>query len=134
VIGIDTNIILRLIVADEPRQALAARNFILEHCSADDPGYVSHIVLVELAWTLARVYGFTRDHIADAIDQILETVQLDVEASNDVAAAAKDYRKGPVGFADCLLARSNLTAECSHTVTFDRKAARLAGFKLLTAG
>ena len=131
-IGIDTNILLRLIVADEPKQAVAVRNFIREHCSAEEPGFVSQVVLVELAWTLARVYGFTRDRIADAIDQILETAQLDVESSSDVAAAVNDYRAGPANFADCLLGRLNLTAGCSHTITFDRKAAKLAGFKLLT--
>jgi predicted nucleic-acid-binding protein len=133
-IGIDTKILLRLIVADEPRQAVAARNFIIENCDADEPGFVSNVVLAELAWTLAKVYEFRRDQIADAIAQILETVQLDVEASSDVAAAVKDYRKGPADFADCLLGRANVAAGCTHTVTFDRKAAKLPGFKLLAGG
>ena len=133
-IGIDTNILLRLIVADEPRQAVAARNFIARNCTSDEPGFVCHVVLVELAWTLAKAYGFHRDQIADAIAQILETVQLDVEASSDVAAAVKNYRKGPAEFADCLLERANLAAGCTHTITFDRKAAKLPGFKLLAGG
>ena len=47
-IGIDTNLLLRLIVGDEPKQAVTARAFLREHCSADEPGYVCHIVLVEL--------------------------------------------------------------------------------------
>jgi len=130
-IGIDTNILVRLIVADDPKQAVAARNFILEHCSSEEPGLVRHVVLVELAWTLARVYGLRRARIADAMDQILETTQLDVESSSDVVAAVKDYRTGPADFADCLVARANLSAGCAHTITFDRKAAKLPGFKLL---
>jgi predicted nucleic-acid-binding protein len=130
-IGIDTNILVRLIVADDPKQAVAARNFILEHCSSEEPALVRHVVLVELAWTLARVYGLRRARIADAMDQILETTQLDVESSSDVVAAVKDYRAGTADFADCLIARTNLSAGCAHTVTFDRKAAKLPGFKLL---
>lgn len=132
-IGIDTNLLLRMILADDPQQAGLARDFILENCSPKDPGFVSNIVLVELAWALARPCGLPRAQIADAIEQILETAQLQVESSTDVAAAVKDYRGGSADFADCLLGRSNLTAECSHTITFDRKAAKLAGFTLLKA-
>lgn len=130
-IGIDTNLLLRLIVADEPKQAIAVRNFLLGHCSAEEPGYVSHVVLVELAWTLSRAYGFPRERIADALEQILETAHLDVESATDVTDALRDYRAGRADFADCLLGRSNVRAGCSHTVTFDRKAAKLSGFKLL---
>jgi predicted nucleic-acid-binding protein len=133
-IGIDTNLLLRLIAGDEPGQAVAAREFLREHCTAEEPGYVCHIVLVELVWTLARAYGYPRERIADAIGQILETAQLDVESSNDVAAALKDYRSGTADFADCLLVRVNAASGCTHTVTFDRKAAKLQGFKLLTVG
>ena len=130
-IGIDTNLLLRLIVGDEPKQAVTAREYLRGGCSADDPGYVCHIVLVELVWTLASAYGYPREKIAAAIEQILETAQLDVESSNDVAAAVKDYRSGTADFADCLLVRVNSAAGCSHTVTFDRKAAKLKGFELL---
>jgi predicted nucleic-acid-binding protein len=130
-IGIDTNLLLRLIVGDEPKQAVAAREHLRDRCSADEPGYVCHIVLVELVWTLARAYGYPRERIAAAIEQILETAQLDVESSNDVAAAVKDYRRGVADFADCLLVRVNAAAGCTHTVTFDRKAAKLPGFELL---
>jgi len=130
-IGIDTNLLLRLIVGDDPKQAVTARDFLRDNCTADEPGYVCHIVLVELVWTLAKAYGFTRDTIAAAIEQVLETAQLDVESSNDVAAAVRDFRSGTADFADCLLVRVNSAAGCSHTVTFDRKAAKLQGFELL---
>ena len=130
-IGIDTNVLLRVIVADEPKQAEAARKFIQDNCSPDDPGYVSYITLVELVWTLATAYQLSREDISRALEQILETAQLDVESSNDVALALRDYRRGPADFADCLLARINAAAGCEHTVTFDRKASKLPGFKLL---
>lgn len=133
-IGIDTNLLLRLIVGDEPRQVVIAREYLRDHCNTDEPGYVCHIVLVELVWTLARAYGYSRERIAAAIEQILETAQLDVESSNDVAAAVKDYRRGTADFADCLLVRVNAASGCTHTVTFDRKAAKLAGFELLKVG
>lgn len=130
-IGIDTNILVRLIVADEPRQTAAARDFIHDRCTPDDPGYISNVVLAEVAWILARGYGYSRNDIADAIERMMEIAQLQVESSTDVAAALVDYRQGPAGFTDCLIGHLNRTAECTHTITFDHKAAKLPGFKLL---
>jgi predicted nucleic-acid-binding protein len=132
-IGIDTNVLVRVVVADDPKQAAVARDFIRDRCTPDDPGFVSNIVLAELAWILAQSYGYSRIEIADAIERIMETTQLQVESPTDVASALADYRAGPAGFSDCLIGHINETAECSHTVTFDRKAARLPGFKLLTS-
>jgi predicted nucleic-acid-binding protein len=131
-IGIDTNVLVRVIVADDPKQVALARDFIRDRCTPDDPGFVSNVVLAELAWILARGYGYSRTEIAGAIERIMETVQLQVESPTDVASALVDFRAGPADFADCLIGHINHTAECSHTVTFDRKAAKLPGFKLLT--
>ena len=130
-IGIDANVVVRLIVVDDPKQAAAARDYIRDRCTPDDPGYISNIVLAEVAWILTRGYGYSRNDIADAIERVMETAQLQVESSTDVAAALADYRRGPAGFTDCLIGHLNRTADCTHTVTFDRKAAKLAGFELL---
>jgi predicted nucleic-acid-binding protein len=132
-IGIDSNILVRLIVADEPKQVAIARDFIRDHCTPDDPGYISIVVLAEVVWILGRGYQYSRVEIADTIERVMETAQLQVESSTDVALALADYRRGPAGFTDCLIGYVNRTAECTHTVTFDRKAAKLSGFKLLTA-
>ncbi len=65
-----------------------------------------------MVWTLAaKAYGF-RERIAAAIEQILETAQLDIESSNDVAAAVREYRSESADFADCLLVRVNAAAGC----------------------
>lgn len=131
-IGIDTNVLVRLFVADDPRQTSIALEFIRGRCTAEAPGFVSNVVLAEVAWILASGYGYSRVQIADAIERILETVQLQVESSTDLAAALEEFRVGSADFSDCLLGQANLTSGCTHTVTFDRKAAKLAGFKLLS--
>jgi predicted nucleic-acid-binding protein len=59
--------------------------------------------------------------------------ELELESAEDVHAALKDYETSAAGFADCLLARTNASTGCEYTVTFDRKAAKLAGFELLKA-
>ena len=130
-IGLDANVLLRLILSDDVRQTAAARAFVETHCSTRRPGLVSNIVLAEIAWTLARGYRCTRKQIADAIEQLLETAQLQVESSTDVTAALQAFRNSSADFSDCLIAQVNRSAGCDFTITFDRKAAKLAGFKAL---
>ena len=133
-IGIDTNVIVRLIVNDDERQSRAAERFIREHGGSGTPCYVSDVALIETVWVLQTVYGYDRSMVADALAGILEAEQLQFDSPIDVAAAVEDFRHGRAEFADCLIGRINLLAGCSHTVTFGRKAAKLAGFKLLTGG
>lgn len=130
-IGIDTNVIVRLIVNDDERQSRAAERFIREHGGSGTPCYVSDVTLIETVSVLEALYGYDRGMVAEALTGILEAEQLEFDSPVDVAAAVEDFRHGRSEFADCLTGRINLRAGCSHTVTFDRKAARLAGFKLL---
>lgn len=133
-IGIDTNVIVRLIVGDDERQARAAERYLQEHASPDSPCYVSNIALIETVWVLETAYGYGRTQVADALVMILEVDRFEFDSPVDVAEAVRDFRKGRAEFVDCLIGRMNLFAGCSHTVTFDRKAAKLTGFKLLTGG
>ena len=130
-IGIDTNLLVRLVVNDGERQSLAVERFIQEHSSSEDPCYISNIVLIEMVWVLESAYGFDRNSVADVLDRLLEVEQFDFDSPDEVAAAVDDFRYRGVEFADCLLGRTNIFAGCEHTITFDRKAAKLPGFKLL---
>lgn len=130
-IGIDTNVLLRLLVRDHEAQLRAAERFVALHCSADNPGYISQIALIEAAWSLKGFYGYDRAQIAAAMRGLLNVSELEVESAEDVHAALKDYESSGAGFADCLMARLNVASGCERTVTFDRKAAKLPGFELL---
>jgi len=130
-IGIDTNLLVRLIVNEDEQQSLAVERFIQEHSSSEDPCYISNIVLIETVWVLETVYGFDRTSVADTLDRLLEVEQFDFDSPEDVAAAVDDFRHRGVEFADSLLGRMNLFAGCEQTITFDRNAAKLPGFKLL---
>ena len=132
-IGIDTNVILRLIVNDDERQSRAAERFIQENASAESPCYVSNMALIETVWVLESVYGYDREGVADALTMFLDVEQLEFDSAADVSAAIEDYRRERADFEDCMIGRMNLFAGCEYTGTFDRKAARLTGFKLVPA-
>lgn len=132
-IGLDTNILVRFLMQDDPEQGAAAAALMTTLTEAE-PGFVCREVLVELVWVLERAYGLGRADIARTIDSLLEAQELEIEASDRVAIAADRYRRGGAGFADQMVALAGLGANCRATMTFDRKAAALPGMELVGNG
>jgi predicted nucleic-acid-binding protein len=128
VIGLDTNVLLRLLVRDDPTQFDAATRFVREAVAKGEVLYVNRIVLSELVWALSRAYRRSREEIATAIEQILMTAEFEVEGSALAWSALHDYRRGTADFTDCLVGIVNREAGCSDTRTFDRRAAGLDTF------
>jgi predicted nucleic-acid-binding protein len=128
--GIDTNVLVRYLVQDEPGQGRKATAFITKKCSADAPGLINRIVLCEVVWVLERAYQYPRNRVAGALDKILRTSQFKIEDHQEVWAALREYQTGG-DFADALIAAINRRLGCEYTVTFDRRAGRSSGFSLL---
>lgn len=117
--GIDTNVLLSWLF-DEQSSVL----------SGGSVYRINSIVAAELVWVLDRSFRWTRGDIADVISRLLETSEITFADPNVVAAALNDYRDGAADFADYLLARENLAADCETTLTLDRKAAKHPLFAL----
>jgi len=130
VIALDTNVIVRFLVQDDAEQARLASG-IFEGLTESDQGFVSREVLVELVWVLERAYAYSRGEIAMAIDGLLSSTEILIEAADDVGPAIERYRNDGVGFADLMIAAAARRAGAADLVTFDRKAARLPGVRLL---
>lgn len=129
-IGLDTNILVRFLIADDVRQADSAKALLQERCTVEDPGFVNLIVLCELVWTLDRTYGLDQSDIVTAIGSILASRNLRVESHEHVASALRRFAKG-TDFPDLIIAEVNRAQGCDATATFDRRAARLDGFVLV---
>ncbi|PIP44135.1 MAG: hypothetical protein COX17_03195, partial [Deltaproteobacteria bacterium CG23_combo_of_CG06-09_8_20_14_all_60_8] len=78
-IGIDTNVLVRYIAQDDPRQSRAAVEFIEQNCSRDTPGFINHIVLCELVWVLKRCYKVNQAEALKVLEQIMRTAQLQIQ-------------------------------------------------------
>ena len=63
--AVDTNVVVRLVVRDDPEQVRAAEQF------TSSGAWVSHLVLAEAAWVLDAVYERSAGQIATAIDMLL---------------------------------------------------------------
>ena len=130
--GLDTNVLVRYIVQDDPRQSRLAEEFIERSCDETTPGFISQIVLCELVWVLRRSYGYSKEIISQVLRQILSTKELRVEQSSCVWRAVKAFESGGADFSDYLLGAFHQQEGCRFTVTFDEKAARSDLFSLLT--
>ena len=127
-IAIDSSVLVRYLVQDdEDQSALATRLF--EHELTDaDPGLVTVTALLETSWVLRRRYGQDWEAIYEIIARLIAAPNLVVEHADGVALAIEMRTR----FADALIHLVGKQLGAGHTVTFDRKFARMEGVVLLS--
>ncbi|HEY0836594.1 MAG TPA: type II toxin-antitoxin system VapC family toxin [Azospirillum sp.] len=131
-IGLDTNTLLRLVIEDDADQAAQVRAAVHRAAASGLRCWVNRIALVEFVWVLESVFRKSRQDICGYLVRVLNNEALAVEDEDAARSALHAYEGGPIDFSDALIAVTNRTHGCSTTLTFDRKAARLADFQLLT--
>ena len=125
--AVDTNVLVRLATRDDKAQVAAAEKFIGERGA-----WVSHLVLVELAWVLESLYELERSQIATAVEMLLDQEHLVLQDADVVAAALKRYRAGTGSdFADCMILEVARSTGNLPLATFDRKLAKAEGAQRL---
>jgi len=130
-IGLDTNIVIRYLVQDDPKQASVATRLIEKTLSAEVPGFLSHIVLCELAWVLEDCYSQSRTQIAAILQALFTTRQILVQEAELAWKALRALQHRGIDFSDALIGLAGMSAGCKYTVTFDKEAAKLDGFEML---
>ena len=129
--GIDTNVLVRHLVADEPRQADRVQRWLAECRSAGESVYISAVVLCEAVWVLRSIYGKPQAEILQVLEQLLEADVFQVEEPEAVERAIELSRRGKADFTDHLIGQLHRTRGCRATVTFDRALRTAADFRLL---
>lgn len=127
-LGIDTNVLVRLLVADDAGQARRARSLVEHEVARGEPVLVSLPVIVETEWVLRSRYGFDKQATLGMLVNLLKARELAFEDEPALEEAIHRWRTAAVGFADCLIAAHNRRLGCSATATFDAAAMRLPGF------
>lgn len=131
-IGLDTNVLLRYLVQDDPAQSLRATEIIERRLTDRDPGFVSLVSILEIVWVLGTLYKRSRLEIADHVEMSLAADTLEVQNEQEVYQAVVALRNGTGTFEDALIGAIGAWRGCSTTLTFDQNAAkRLNGFQLI---
>ncbi len=129
-IGLDTNVVLRYLVQDDPVQSPRATEIITRRLSEHEPGFVSLVTILEVVWVLKSLYKRSRQEIANDVEMILAADTLEVQNEQQIYHAVVALRNGAGAFEDALIGALGIW-RCSVTLTFDEKAAqRLHGFAL----
>ena len=124
--AIDTNVLVRLVTRDDPRQVAAAEAFIA------NGAWISHIVLAEAVWVLTAVYELDASAIATTFEMLLNHTSFVLEEPEVVSSALQHFRRRrALGFSDCLLLEIARKAGHLPLGTFDRGLGRLPGAEAL---
>jgi len=125
-IAVDTNILVRAILGDDPKQSPLARKTIE---NARDI-MVPITVLIELAWVLKSA-GWSRNQIYQGLCTLALQPTIHLDRSAEALAALDDYKAGPADFADYLALHLARALGARKLRTFDRKLAKAPGAERL---
>ncbi|MFZ1098217.1 MAG: type II toxin-antitoxin system VapC family toxin [Steroidobacteraceae bacterium] len=124
--AVDTNVVVRLLVRDDAKQARAAEEF------TANGAWVSHLVLAETVWVLDARYERSAEQIAIAVEMLLNHKNLTLQDADVVLCALEQFRKRPkVGFSDCLVLEIARKAAHLPLGTFDLDLLRFDGTQRL---
>ena len=104
-VGLDTNVLVHYIAQDDPRQSAQA-TALIESLSAERPGFISAVVLVESLWVMEDVYAASRERLAEIVEGLLQTEMLVVETAEQAWRALAGFRKGKADFSDHFISRA----------------------------
>lgn len=127
-IGLDTNVLLRYLLADDEAQTPRAVGFIGNAAERGEKMFLSHVVLCEVAWVMKAGCSLPKDDIALVLTNLLRTAQFAIEDPDLASRALRRYEQGGADFADYLIAERAAEAGCDGVATFDGRLLKEAGF------
>lgn len=122
-LGVDTNVLVRFLAEDDDIQSPQAARLLTD--PANQPVFVSTLVLSECYTVLTRVKKFPAAKVVAAFRMMISSDQFTIERPDLIAAAIDDAERVGCGLADAVIARQNALAGCRSTATFDIRAQRL---------
>lgn len=124
--AIDTNVLVRLLIRDDARQAAAGEEFVR------GGAWVSTLALAESIWVLTSIYALDHARIATTVEMLLAHERIALENREAVTAALGLFRTRPaLGFTDCLMVEGARRAGHLPLGTFDRVLAKADGAEKL---
>ena len=129
--GIDTNILIRFLIADDESQAEKVYKIFKKAESEKDELFVPLLVILELIWVLESVYEISRDEILNAINDLMLMPILNFEQQSILRKFTHAAQGNKHDLSDLLIAHSAISQGCETVITFDKKASKSDLFELV---
>jgi len=130
--AVDTNVLVRLLVADDKAQLREVLKLLADVKRAGASLFVSITVVLELEWVLRSRYDFGKDEIVSTYIALLEREEIEFQHEAAIEFAIYHSRQSKSDFADCLHLSLAELADHLPLYTFDRRAKRLPGTRSLS--
>lgn len=130
--ALDTNVLVRLIVQDDPTQVASAKRLLTKCIRENETLFIPITVSLELEWVLRSSFGFGKPQVIQALSLILTAVELSFESESSLETALLNYEQGTADYSDYLHLALAEKVNAQPLWTFDKAASKATGAKLLT--
>ena len=130
-IGLDTNVVLRLLLNDDPAQRLRAAKAVEQARGLAVRVSITLAVVLEMEWVLRSLAKMTKPQVLSVFDLLLESYDIEIDNEKVLEQALHIYANAACDFAECLFLAQYQRMGCQTMLTFDAKAARMAGVQLV---
>ena len=130
--ALDTNVLVRLIVQDDPTQVASAKRLLTKCIRENEKLFIPITVSLELEWVLRSSFGFGKPQVIQALSLILTAVELSFESESSLETALLNYEQGTADYSDYLHLALAEKVNAQPLWTFDKAASKATGAKLLT--
>jgi predicted nucleic-acid-binding protein len=122
--ALDTNILVRLLVGDDPQQLRRALELLQSAEARESAFLVPNLVVLELIWVLERRLRFSRAEILMALTEMKASNVLAFESPEMIEFLCVAGRNARMDLSDLTIGLGARAAGCDTTLTFDRQAAK----------
>jgi len=129
--ALDTNVLIRFLVADDEKQARIVRNLFKQAETNQQALFVPLLVTLEMVWVLESVYNIPRHSILDTFQKLLLMPVLSFDGQVALQNAIQSAKNGSEDLSDLLIAHTAVQSGCSSVLTFDKQASDFKFFQLL---
>ena len=131
--GLDTSVLVRLLIGRPRDLALKALSFLLESQRAGDRIQVSELVVAEAYYALQHHYGVSKRDTLATLRGFFGTAGIEAEGDLTKLLATPRLASAKPGFIDRVIHASYRRSGAEQLVTFERAAAKLPGVRVLSA-
>lgn len=130
--ALDTNVLVRWLTNDDAAQCAAVARLFDDAIGQGVRLFVTTTVMLELEWVLRSRYRYDKPQVLAALNALLDVTELEFQTEPTLEQALWLFKQtGSRDFADCLHIALVSQVSQGPLLTFDERAARIAGAQLL---